>query len=68
MTVPTIVSVTAEAAARFDQLRQDRKLKKIGRADLLIASIVLANQATLVSRNLKDFQQVPGLRVENWAD
>ena len=28
---------------------------KIGRADLLIAAITLAHQATLVSRNLKDF-------------
>jgi predicted nucleic acid-binding protein len=35
---------------------------------LLIAAIVLANRATLVSRNLTDFRQVPGLQVENWAD
>ena len=41
---------------------------EIGRADLLIAAIVLTHRATLVSRNLKDFRQVPGLRVENWAD
>jgi tRNA(fMet)-specific endonuclease VapC len=45
-----------------------KKLRKIGRADLLIAAISLANRATVVSRNLKDFRQVPGLRVENWAD
>jgi tRNA(fMet)-specific endonuclease VapC len=34
--------------------------------DLKIASIVLANQATLLSANLRDFQQVPGLQVEDW--
>jgi tRNA(fMet)-specific endonuclease VapC len=37
-----ILPVDAAAAAAFDQLRQSRKLKKIGRADLLIASIALA--------------------------
>lgn len=64
----TIISVDTAAAARFDELRQHKKLKKIGRADLLIASIALAHGATLVTRNLKHFQQVPDLKVENWAD
>jgi len=64
---PTVF-IDAPAAAEFDRLRQDKKLKKIGRADLLIAAIALANRATLVSRNLRDFQKVPGLHVENWAD
>lgn len=36
--------------------------------DLRIASIVLANGATLLSRNLRDFDRVPGLRVENWLE
>ena len=58
-----------EAAAReFERLRQDKKLKNIGRADLLIACIVLAHRATLVTRNLRHFRQVPGLKLENWAD
>ena len=58
----------AAGAAEFDRLRQNKKLKKIGRRDLLIAAIALANRATLVSRNVRDFRQVPGLRAENWAD
>ncbi len=66
--VETVLPIEARAAAEFDRLRQNRKLRKIGRADLLIAAITLANRATLVSRNLKDFRQVPGLPVENWAD
>jgi tRNA(fMet)-specific endonuclease VapC len=66
--VETVLPVEARAAAEFDRLRQNRKLKKIGRADLLIAAITLASRATLVTRNLKDFRQVPGLPVENWAD
>jgi tRNA(fMet)-specific endonuclease VapC len=36
--------------------------------DLRIASIVLACDAILVTRNASDFRRVPGLRIENWAD
>jgi tRNA(fMet)-specific endonuclease VapC len=38
------------------------------RPDLLIACIALAQDALLVTRNTKDFNQVPGLRIANWAD
>ena len=62
-----ILLIDSRVAAKFDRLRQNKKLKKIGRADLLIASIVLAHRALLSTRNLRHFQQVPGLRVEDWA-
>lgn len=63
-----LLPLEAASAAAFDRLRQNKKLKKIGRGDLLIAAITVANRATLVSRNLKDFRQVPDLQVENWID
>lgn len=63
-----IVSVTVAAAELFDQLREQKRLKKIGRADLLIGCIAVANGAVLVSRNLKHFRQIPGLNLTNWAD
>lgn len=48
---------------------QHRRSKvRIGTMDLRIASIALANDATLLSRNLRDFRRVPGLKVENWLD
>ena len=34
--------------------------------DLKIAAIAVAEDATLLSANVSDFQQVPGLRVEDW--
>jgi tRNA(fMet)-specific endonuclease VapC len=63
-----IIPVDAAAAAEFDRLRDNKKLKRIGRMDLLIACVALANRGLLVSRNLKHFRLVPGLQVENWAD
>ena len=45
-------------------------LEKIGRKieefDLMIASICLANDLTLITHNLKHFQNIEGLKVEDW--
>lgn len=44
-----------------------RKQKiKVGISDLRIAAICVAQSATLISRNRRDFDQVPGLMVEYW--
>jgi tRNA(fMet)-specific endonuclease VapC len=63
-----IVPFDDRAAEQFERLQTVSKLRKIGRGDLLIASIVLANQAILVTRNLRHFRQFPGLTVVNWVD
>lgn len=63
-----IVSMSQVAAEQFERLRVTPKLRKIGRADLLIASITLANRAILVTRNLRHFRQIPGIQVVNWVD
>jgi tRNA(fMet)-specific endonuclease VapC len=63
-----IIPINRAASIEFDRLRDVSKFRKIGRADLLIASITLANRATLVTRNLRHFKQIPGLKVENWVD
>lgn len=63
-----VVSFDAGSAAEFDRLRQVKKLKQIGRADLLIACMAMAHRATLVTRNLRHFRQISGLLMENWAD
>jgi tRNA(fMet)-specific endonuclease VapC len=63
-----IVPVSQAASEQFDRLRIVPKLQKIGRADLLIASIALSNQAMLVTRNLRHFRQIPNIRVVNWVD
>jgi tRNA(fMet)-specific endonuclease VapC len=39
----------------------------IGANDLMIASIALAHDCCLVTRNSREFERVAGLRVESWA-
>jgi|ERR1019366_621820 tRNA(fMet)-specific endonuclease VapC len=56
------------ALDRFEILQGTKGLKKIGRADLLIASIALARRAKLVTRNLKHFKMIPQLHCETWVD
>jgi len=60
--------IDAKVAFIFDELCERKNLQKIGLADLLIASITLANDALLVTRNLRHFRHVPYLKLENWED
>src|SRR5262249_16055874 len=39
-----VLTVNVAVAAEFDRLRQNKKLKSIGRTDLLIAAITLATE------------------------
>lgn len=60
-----ILSFTREAQQQFTALRKQRV--RIPTMDLRIASIAIATDSTLLSRNLRHFQQVAGLSVEDWA-
>lgn len=53
------------AAIEFDRLK-DLKLR-IGTNDLSIAAIALSVGAIVVTRNVKDFQRIPDLIVEDWT-
>jgi tRNA(fMet)-specific endonuclease VapC len=63
-----VVPITEEVAEQFDALRSLKKLNKMGAGDRLQAALALAHGATLVTRNTKDFAQVPNLKLDNWTD
>lgn len=60
-----VLDFTQTAFEQFSALRQQRI--RIGTQDLRIAAITLANAATLVTRNTRDFAQVTGLVIEDWS-
>lgn len=65
----TILNFT-EAAQTYHQrlLAENKSLaKKRLEKDTRIAAIALANNAILVTRNQKDFAQIPGLLLEDWT-
>lgn len=59
-----IVPFDDAAAREFSRLRKEGV--RIGTMDLKIAATALANGAMLLSANLRDFERVPDLRMENW--
>jgi tRNA(fMet)-specific endonuclease VapC len=60
-----LVDFSTAAIAHFEELR--RQGVRIGTQDLRIAAIALAEGSILVSCNTRDFTQVPGLTLEDWA-
>ena len=62
----SLLDFDERAVEMFRALQQRRT--RIGTLDLKIASVALTNGATLLTRNLSDFNQVPNLHAENWLD
>ena len=44
----------------------ERSGQALDDADILIASMTLANNATLVSNNIGHFKRIRGLKLQNW--
>ncbi len=60
-----VLKFDEKSAKVFQQLKSSKI--RIGSMDLKIASIAISQTAILVSRNLKDFEQVPDLTVQDWT-
>jgi tRNA(fMet)-specific endonuclease VapC len=57
------------AAEVYGSLRAglEEKGMVVGAMDLLIAAHAISIDARIVTNNLREFQRIPGLRVENWV-
>lgn len=60
-----ILEFDEQAAQEFQRLR--KMYPRLGTMDLKIASIALANQTVLLTRNSNDFKQIAGLSIEDWT-
>lgn len=61
----TVLAFDTDAQQQFRQL-QSQKIR-IGTLDLRIAAIALSQNVTLITRNRRDFEQVPVLQIEDWS-
>jgi tRNA(fMet)-specific endonuclease VapC len=55
-------------AERFGKVRGTllRQGISVPTADLMIAAVALVHDLTLVTNNTADFQNIPGLRLDDW--
>jgi tRNA(fMet)-specific endonuclease VapC len=66
-TYRTIKALEFTDLAAVELQRLPRSRIRVGTMDLQIAAVAFSCRATILSRNLRDFAQVPGLKVENWT-
>lgn len=63
-----IIDFSAKCTFYYGELRTELEQKGliIENNDLLIASHAIAENATLVTNNIKEFKRIPNLILENW--
>ena len=61
-----ILPLDQDSAKMTGEFHSKLKTNPIGEADLLIAGIAASKGEVLITRNIKHFERVPGLKVERW--
>lgn len=64
----TVLDFDSDCAKEFGRVRGQLLQQgiSVSRVDALIASVALFHNLTLVTHNTADFQNIPGLRLEDW--
>lgn len=63
-----VLSFDRDAARRHAELRYALRHQPIGERDLVIASVAVARQLTLVTRNQREFGRIAELSLEDWTE
>jgi tRNA(fMet)-specific endonuclease VapC len=65
-----VLDFPAEAAYDYGQIRADLKKRgqAIGANDMLIAAHARHLDLILVTNNIREYERIPGLKLENWAE
>ncbi|MDC0831645.1 type II toxin-antitoxin system VapC family toxin [Geitlerinema sp. CS-897] len=68
MDAVTVLSFDSETAEQAAQIRQFLKTsgQPIGAYDVLIAATSLQHGLIMVTANVREFQRIPNLNIENW--
>jgi len=63
-----LLDFDSDCAKEFGRVRGTllRQGISVSRTDLMIASVALAHDLTLVTHNTSDYRNIPGLRLEDW--
>ena len=64
-----VLQLPADAAVRYGHIRSylESAGTRIGASDLWIAAHALSANLVLITNNRREFQRVPGLKIEGWA-
>lgn len=61
-----IITLDNESAKLCGKLMAQMRSNTIGDSDLIIASIVISSNQTLITKNKKHFGRIPGLQMDDW--
>ena len=66
----TLVDFSVESAKKAAKIRSilQKQGTPIGAYDLQIAAIAVAENMTLLTNNVREFERVKGLKLENWVN
>jgi tRNA(fMet)-specific endonuclease VapC len=66
--VVDVIDFDAACAEQFGMIRGTllRQGTQVATADLMIAAVALVHNLTLVTHNTADYQNIPGLRLDDW--